>query len=247
MQCAPRTCSCGPLLCGTRRASGRVQPGRAVSWERAGLVTGPPIPGCPAPSTVHGTSFGDQWVSVVSVEDQEILDLEQPAPFQLQGAGTCMSCHSRLSALTSRLPVPWFPNRGRVTRVGWTPGAGDTAMQRNRNRCVSYQVISAPPTPPPRKHRCTSRSCGKAPSMRNEVYVHRTANITANFQRKLPLSIKAALSQTCIGEEDPHQPLRRVFSEAVEGKPTTGTTGNGAQDEKEEPPDSTDVPLRHPH
>lgn len=31
----------------------------------------------------------------------------------------------------------------------------------------------------------------------------RTANIAADFQGKLPLSIKAALSQPCICKEDP--------------------------------------------
>lgn len=76
-------------------------------------------------------------------------------------------------------------------------------MQNNQNRSPSFQVMSASRPLTPRKQRSISGPRGHAVSEGMKCMFCRTANITADFQRKLLLSIKAALSLSCVCEEDP--------------------------------------------
>lgn len=72
----------------------------------------------------------------------------------------------------------------------------------------------------------------------------RTANITDDFQRKLPLSIKAARSQTCVSEEDPEPATPEGLLGGRGKKAHCWKTKTRHKEEKEEPPESTDTPRQ---
>lgn len=78
-------------------------------------------------------------------------------------------------------------------------------------------------------------------SERNEMYVLRSSNITAGFQRKLPLSIKAAPSQTCLSEADPEPASPEGLLRGSGKKAHRWNKTRRRKEEKQEPLESTDT------